>query len=33
LPDRVGDRTTRETITRLGKALGADLAWPGPGGR
>lgn len=26
LPDRVGDRTTREAITRLTKALGADLA-------
>ncbi|MFG1926176.1 arginase family protein [Cryptosporangium sp. NPDC048952] len=27
LPDRVGDRVTRATITRLAGALGADLAW------
>jgi arginase len=27
LPDRVGDESTRETITRLAGALGADLAW------
>ena len=28
LPARVGDRTTREAITRLGRALGTELAWP-----
>jgi arginase len=28
LPDRVSDQTTREAITRLARALGADLAWP-----
>ena len=33
LPDRVGDRATRETITRLARALGAGLAWPEPAGR
>jgi arginase len=33
LPDRVGDQTTRETITRLARALGADLAWHEPGDR
>lgn len=33
LPDRVSDRTTRETITRLVRALGADLAWHEPAGR
>jgi arginase len=33
LPDRVGDRATRETITRLAGALGADLAWSEPAGR
>jgi arginase len=27
LPDHVGDQHTRETITRLARALGADLAW------
>jgi len=27
LPDHVSDQTTRETITRLARALGADLAW------
>ncbi|WP_029112260.1 arginase family protein [Mycobacterium sp. URHB0044] len=27
LPDRVGDESTREAITRLARALGADLAW------
>jgi arginase len=27
LPDHVGSQTTRETITRLAGALGADLAW------
>jgi len=29
LPDRISDPTTRETITRLARALGTDLAWPG----
>ncbi len=33
LPDRVSDRATRETITRLARALGADLAWSEPTGR
>ncbi len=33
LPDRVGDRATRETITRLAGALGADVAWSEPAGR
>jgi arginase len=33
LPDRVGDRATRETITRLAGAIGADLAWTAPAGR
>jgi arginase len=33
LPDRVSDPATRETITRLAKALGADLAWSEPTGR
>jgi arginase len=28
LPDRLGDQTTREAITRLVRALGTDLAWP-----
>ena len=32
-PDRVGDRTTRETITRLAGALGADVAWSEPARR
>jgi arginase len=27
LPDRIDDRTTRETIIRLARALGTDLAW------
>jgi arginase len=27
LPDRVGDQAARETITRLTRALGADVAW------
>jgi arginase len=30
LPDRISDRTTCDTITRLAKALGADLAWREP---
>ena len=30
LPDRVSDQTTREAITRLARALGADLAWHEP---
>jgi arginase len=30
LPDRVADQGTRETITRLARALGADLAWHEP---
>jgi arginase len=30
LPDHVSDQTTRETITRLAGALGADLAWREP---
>jgi arginase len=30
LPDHISDRTTRETITRLASALGADLAWDEP---
>ncbi|HTJ38277.1 MAG TPA: arginase family protein, partial [Dactylosporangium sp.] len=33
LPDRVNDRATRETITRLAGALGADLAWTEPADR
>jgi arginase len=33
LPDRAGDPATREAISRLAGALGADLAWPGPTGR
>lgn len=32
LPDRVGDQATRQTIARLTKALGADLAWREPAG-
>jgi arginase len=32
LPDRVGDQTTRETITRLVGALGLDLKWQEPTG-
>jgi arginase len=27
LPDRISDQATRETITRLARALGTDLAW------
>jgi arginase len=33
LPDRIGDQATRETITRLARALGTGLAWPEPTGR
>jgi arginase len=33
LPDRISDQTTRETITRLARALGTDLAWHEPAGR
>ena len=33
LPDHVSDRATRETITRLAGALGADVAWSEPAGR
>jgi arginase len=33
LPDHVSDPTTRDTITRLTRALGADLAWREPAGR
>jgi len=33
LPDHVGDQPTRETITRLARALGADLAWHEPAAR
>jgi arginase len=33
LPDRISDQTTREAITRLAGALGADLAWHQPVGR
>jgi len=32
LPDRVGDQATREVLTRLGRALGADLVWPADSG-
>ncbi|WP_083737470.1 hypothetical protein [Amycolatopsis keratiniphila] len=32
LPEHVDDQTSRQTITRLTAALGADLAWPEPGG-
>jgi arginase len=32
LPDRISDQTTRETITRLARALGTDLAWHEPTG-
>lgn len=32
LPERVGDQTAREAVTRLVEALGADLAWPEPAG-
>ncbi|HEY6788453.1 MAG TPA: arginase family protein [Trebonia sp.] len=30
LPDRVSDQATRETITRLARALGTNLAWHEP---
>ena len=30
LPDRVGDPATRQAISRLTAALGADLTWPEP---
>jgi len=33
LPDRMGDQATRQAITRLARALGADLAWQEPAGR
>ena len=33
LPDRVSDQATREAITRLARALGADAAWLEPAGR
>ena len=33
LPDRISDQTTRETITGLASALGADVAWQEPAGR
>jgi len=33
LPDRVSDQAAREAITRLARALGADLAWREPTGR
>jgi arginase len=33
LPDRVSDQATRETITRLARALGTDLAWHEPADR
>jgi arginase len=33
LPGHVSDQTTRETITRLARALGTDLAWHEPTGR
>jgi arginase len=32
-PDRVGDPATRDSITRLARALGASLAWREPAGR
>ena len=32
LPERVGDQTTREAITRLARPLGIDLAWREPAG-
>jgi arginase len=32
LPDRVSDQATRQTITRLTRALGADLTWREPTG-
>jgi arginase len=33
LPDRISDQATRETITRLARALGTDLAWHEPTSR
>lgn len=33
LPDHVNDQTTCETITRLARALGTDLAWHEPADR
>jgi arginase len=33
LPDRVSDQSARQTITRLARALGTDLAWHEPAGR
>jgi arginase len=33
LPDHIGDQATRDTITRLARALGTDLAWHEPAGR
>ena len=33
LPDHVSDQATREAITRLASALGADLAWHEPAAR
>jgi arginase len=33
LPDHVNDQTTRDVISRLTRALGADLEWPEPVGR
>jgi arginase len=33
LPDRVSDQATRETVARLARALGTDLAWPEPASR
>jgi arginase len=33
LPDHVSDQATRETITRLARALGTDLAWHEPADR
>ncbi|MEV7549383.1 arginase family protein [Amycolatopsis sp. NPDC089917] len=33
LPDHAGDDSSRQTITRLTAALGADLTWTEPGGR
>jgi arginase len=32
LPDHISDQTTRETITRLARALGTNLAWHEPAG-
>jgi arginase len=33
LPEHVSDRTSRQAVTRLTAALGADLAWREPAGR